>query len=118
MYSASRLTALLGKSDLSLLSQVVSGHGPSRGHVGHWREEVRPCCSLCLEDVETAWHLWSDCPALELERKQACCVEKDLSLKLVNFFSNNKVKILMRKTAEKETESGEHRFGQNFPAEE
>ena len=105
--SVSRLTALLGKSNLSLLTQVVSGHGPFRGHVGHWREKERPCCSLCLEDVETAWHLWTDCPALELERREASNREANLAFKLVDFFSNNRVKTLMRQVVDQGTESGD-----------
>ncbi len=102
-----RLTALLGKGGLSLLTQVVSGHGPFRGYVGHWREEMQPCCSLCLEDVETAWHLWKDCPALELERVAINNREADLAFKLVDFFSNNRVKTLMCQVAEKGAESGD-----------
>ena len=52
-------------------------------------EEECPCCSLCLEDIETAWHLWQDCPALELERREISGGDADLSIKLVSFFSNN-----------------------------
>ena len=68
---------------------------------------MRPCWSLCLEDVETAWHLWKDCPALELERVAINNREANLAFKLVDFFSNNRVKTLMRQVAEKGAESGD-----------
>ena len=105
MKNVKRLTASFDKGNLSLLTQVESGHGPFRGHVGHWPEEERPCCSLCLEDVETAWPLWSNYPALELERRDVSSREGDLSIKLVTFFSNNRVKTQMCQVAEKGTES-------------
>ena len=95
------VTASFDKGNLSLLTQVVSGHEPFRGHVGHWREEERLCCSLCLEDTEMAWHLWRDCPALELEWRDISSREGSLSIKLVT---------LMCQVVEKGTESGNDRF--------
>ena len=94
--NVNRLTLSLKAGDLSRLVQVVSGHGPFRGHAGHWRAEVDPTCTLCEEDVETAWHLWRGCPALELQRRAIDGREADIAFKLISFFRDNRVSKLMR----------------------
>ncbi len=90
-----KLTNLLSQEELCLLIQVVSGHGLFRGHVGHWKEELDPTCTLCGEDAETALHLWTECPALELERLQALQRGGDKVFQLLDLFRSNKVTRLM-----------------------
>ena len=55
-----------------------------------------------------AWHFWQDCPPLELERREIGNREADLSVKLVSYFSNNRIMTLMRRVAEKGTKSGDY----------
>ena len=97
--SAKKLTRNFNHKKLGLLTQVVSGHGPFGGHVGHWNEKIDPTCSLCEEGVETPWHLWSECPALELERREVIVEEKDLPARLATFFQSKKLCSLMRRRA-------------------
>ncbi len=84
------LTLSLKAGDCSRLIQVVSGHDPFQGHAGHWRAEIDPTCTLCEEDVESVWHLWRACPALELQRSAIEGREGDLAIKLI-FFHDKRV---------------------------
>ena len=93
--NVNKLTLTLKAGDLSRLIQVVSGHGPFRGHTGNWKEEVDPTCTLCGEDAESAWHLWRGCPALELQRSAIDGSDGDLAVKLVAFFREPRVEKLM-----------------------
>ena len=90
-----KLIRAFNAGELSLLCQVITGHGPFRGHVGNWMEDVDPRCSLCGEDVELPAHLWYSCPALELERKQMEGREDSLRSQLRTFFKETKVARLM-----------------------
>ncbi len=95
--SVNCLTLSLKAGDLSRLIQVISGHGPFRGHAGHWRAEIDLTCTLCEEDAETAWHLWRGCPALELQRRAIDGREGvDLAFKLISVFCENRVSKLMQ----------------------
>ncbi len=60
----------LSFGELSLLSQVVTGHGLFKRHLRHWNEIGDINCALCGEDWEYSWHLWEYCPALIIERAQ------------------------------------------------
>jgi len=90
-------------AEINLLCQAMSGHGLFRGHVGHWKEELDPTCTLCGEDVETPWHLWKDCPALELERRQVESREIDLFTRIIIFFKETKITNLMSTVLEEES---------------
>ena len=85
----------------------MSGHGLFRGHVGHWKELLDPTCTLCGEDVETPWHLWKECPALELERMQVQSREVDNHIRILIFFKENKITNLMATVLEEGAEDEE-----------
>jgi ribonuclease HI len=61
----------LSSDSINLLFQAGTGHGLFADHLVKWKEELDNICKLCLEEEESSTHLWTDCPALECERRQA-----------------------------------------------
>ncbi len=60
--------AYLSFTELSKLTQIVTGHGLFKRHLRHWNELGDYQCSLCSEDLESSWHLWDLCPRIDMER--------------------------------------------------
>ena len=58
----------LGSKELQFLSQIITGHGLFRRHIGKWLDISDISCSLCGEADEDPWHLWEYCPSLSSER--------------------------------------------------
>ena len=78
---------LLSRRRIRKLFQVVTGHGPFGRHLAKWKTNVQARCSFCAKAEETSWHLWSDCPALELQRRQILSrPNDDRSNKILLFF--------------------------------
>ena len=51
------------RKDFNLLFQVTTGHGFFAAHLAKWRN-IEDECKLCLEDEESSWHIYTECPAL------------------------------------------------------
>jgi ribonuclease HI len=66
----SRNLVELRRNDLSLLTQIITGHNRFNRHESLVNHEVDATCRLCLEDEETSWHLVGECPALWYNREQ------------------------------------------------
>ena len=100
-----RKVRLLGRNSLNTLIQGVTGHGMFAGHLSKWRD-IRPECSLCGEDAETASHLFHHCPALQQDRMQ---LPSDIDCyDVLTFFQSARIKHLMTSNVNKlnnETES-------------
>ena len=58
----------MGRLELSLLVQTITGHNRLRRHESLMNEAIDPICRLCAEDEETSWHLVGECPALWQQR--------------------------------------------------
>ena len=62
----------LSRTNLSLISQFLTGHNYLRYHRSvSGQFLLRPKCHLCSNAVEDSWHLLIDCEALERLRRQA-----------------------------------------------
>ena len=73
------------------------GHGLFGHHISKWKNDVDQTCQGCLEEeMETAWHLWSECPALT-STKQSLPQGRDVPMEVVvlRFFKTEPVKELM-----------------------
>ena len=60
----------ISQKNLGILVQAVSNHGLFGQHLSHWNKDLDSTCQCCLEDEETSYHLWNECPALERERER------------------------------------------------
>ena len=55
----------MSKKNLGVIFQAITGHGGFGHHIRKWKKDTDQTCQYCLEEeMETAWHLWSECPAL------------------------------------------------------
>ena len=55
----------MSKKNLGVILQSITGHGLFGHHIRKWKKDIYQICQCCLEEeMETAWHLWSECPAL------------------------------------------------------
>ena len=60
----------LGRSRLSVLVQIITGHNFLKRHEALVNENDDAECRLCLEDDETTFHVLAECPALAEPRMQ------------------------------------------------
>ena len=91
----------MSKKNLGVVLQAITGHGLFGHHISKWKNDVDQTCQGCLEEeVETAWHLWSECPALT-SMKQSLQQGKDVPMEVVvlQFFKTEPVKELMETRA-------------------
>lgn len=89
----------LSRNELSLYVQATTGHGLFAGHLAKWRD-IDPQCKLCLEEDETADHLWLECPALErvrFERRADTRTKEEI--KILNFFKTKAITKLMEENS-------------------
>ena len=84
----------LSVKQLQRLSQIITGHGLFKRHLRHWNDIEDYRCSLCQEEEEDSYHLWSACPALERERMSRQGSTKELESQLLAFFQLPKVREL------------------------
>jgi len=82
---------MLSFEKLGRLFAAATGHGLFGKHLSKWRD-VDPTCSACLEDEESAWHLWSECPAFECIRRIEDDTGVGIELRILHFFGNQDVK--------------------------
>ena len=55
----------MSKKNLGVIFQSRTGHDLFGHHIRKWKKDTDQTCQYCLEkEMETAWHLWSECPAL------------------------------------------------------
>ena len=70
------------EKNLGIVFQPITGHGLFGHHIGKWKKDINQRCQCCLEeDMETAWHLWSECPKLK-STKQYTLQEKDVLMEV------------------------------------
>ena len=87
----------MSKKNLGIIIRAKTGHGLFGHHIRQWNKDVDRTCQCCLEeDMETAWHLWSECPALT-SIKQSTSQGKDIPMEVVllQFFINDPIRDLM-----------------------
>ena len=79
------------QTQLTLIGQVITGHGLFDVHMAHWRE-IDSKSSLCVEYQDgTSWHLWAGCNALAAVKSQHLFDKQDDDLlmfeQILSFFS-------------------------------
>ena len=87
----------MSKKNLGVIFQAITGHGLFGHHISKWKNDIDQTCQCCLEEeMETAWHLWSECPALT-STKQSLPQGRDVPMEVVvlRFFKTEPVKELM-----------------------
>jgi len=67
----SKLLLKLGRSNLSKCIQVITGHSYLGYHMNKINPYFDPTCRRCKLEVETAWHLASECDGLHSARLNA-----------------------------------------------
>jgi ribonuclease HI len=85
------------REQLNRLFQVVTGHGLFAAHLSKWRN-IDIQCKLCLEEDESPFHLWNECPALtreRMERETLHSENKLLELEIIDFFSIKAIRDMM-----------------------
>ena len=81
------------KKNLGMIFQAITGHGLFGHHIRKWKKDSDQTCYCCLEeDMETAWHLWSECPALT-STKQSTTQRKEVTMEMevLQFFKSEPV---------------------------
>jgi ribonuclease HI len=68
--SAGRRACQLSKSSLSRLIQLITGHNFLSYFQFKLDSTINPLCRMCEESNETFFHLLTDCPALEVKRRE------------------------------------------------
>ena len=69
MPNVSKVLLRLGRKDLSIMGQAITGHNRLNKHESKVNSEIDPTCRFCMEDEETAWHVVGQCPAFWKERR-------------------------------------------------
>ena len=85
------------KKNLGIIFQAKTGHGLFGHHISKWKKkDIDQTCQCCLEeDMETARHLWSECPA-PTSKKQSTSQGKDGPMDVeIQFFETEPVRELM-----------------------
>ncbi len=100
------------RSRINLLIQCGTGHALVAHHLSKWKQ-IEDRCALCLEGEESIAHLFFDCTALwrsiternivgsrELAGGPQVTADLTAELKLVNFFSQERLRMLFSKSAD------------------
>ena len=77
--------------------QAITGHGLFGHHIRKWKKDIDQTCQCSQEeDMETAWHLWSEFPALT-SIKQSIPQGKDVPMGVIaiQFFKTEPARDLM-----------------------
>ena len=61
----------LSRLDLGLCTQFITGHNRLKKHEAKVTAGTENTCRLCLEDIESSWHVVGECPALWQERRHS-----------------------------------------------
>ena len=81
----------------------MTGHGLFTAHLSKWKL-LDPICNLCLEDDESADHLWNTCPALARERMLRDIEypeKKSNEVRMIEFFEIKSIKEMMKENSSK-----------------
>ena len=54
----------MGKRDLRVATQILTGHADLNYHLRKLNRDIAPTCSLCQEENETVEHVLARCPML------------------------------------------------------
>lgn len=84
----------LSYKDMGTLFQSITGHGLFGHHLSKWKS-LDETCILCMEEVETSWHLWSECPVMKVKKKEVEVERIPLELKVLKLFNTEEIKELM-----------------------
>lgn len=76
----------LKRSDLRVLTALLTGHGPFYRHLYNMGLSETPLCRFCELEDETGCHLLRDCPALSFKRWR-CTGETDVPIQQILKFS-------------------------------
>ena len=68
--AAGKRACQLSKSSLSRLIQLITGHNFLSYFQFKLDSTINPLCRMCEESNETFFHLLTDCPALEVKRRE------------------------------------------------
>ena len=55
---------MMGKRDLRVATQILTGHAALNHHLSRVNRTVQPLCPLCEAEEETVSHLLGQCPML------------------------------------------------------
>ena len=75
------------RENLNLLFQTGTGHALVAHHLHKWLDDLEDECELCLEGPESTEHLFFECPALELHRREILGTSRGMEKDLVDFFN-------------------------------
>ena len=87
----------MSKKNFGVIFQAITGHGLFGYHIRKWKKDIAQTCQCCLEeDMETTWHLWSECPALT-SIKQSLLQGKDVPTEVIvqQFLKTESVREMM-----------------------
>ena len=85
------------EKNLGVIFQAITGHGLFGHHIRKWKKDTDQTCQCCLEEeMETACHLRSECPALG-STKQSLPKGRDVPMEVVvlQFFKTEPFRELM-----------------------
>ena len=86
---------------MSIGFMAGTGHALVAYHISKWAPTLDTTCELCLEDEETAAHLYQACPALEWTRRQMFIDDKEpIWDRLFRFFSIPAMRTLFQTRSE------------------
>ena len=67
------------RDDINTLFQATTGHGLFSRHMSIWHPEMDVRCGLCLEEEETPFHIFSECPAVSLARHERISLREKIN---------------------------------------
>ena len=86
----------MSKKNLGTIFQAITGHGLFGHHISKWKNDIDQTCQCCLEEeMETAWHLWSECPALTSIKQSLPQGDVPMEVVVLQFFKTEPVRELM-----------------------
>ena len=94
----------LGKNNLNLLIQGITGHALVANHLRKWHR-MEDTCGLCLENEESMMHILKECPALEGLRRELDNEETTSEERILRILNHETVVELMAERSHSITET-------------